>query len=105
MLQEDQKIQRGIFSFLTKQALSIAGMHQILMIYAQSKDMIRPKKNRLKWYSEVSHLANNDFPAFKSLYNKNKKNLSYDNSQSYNDWWNECNLDGSFAYNGVTEDF
>jgi hypothetical protein len=25
--------------------------------------------------------------------------------ESYNDWWNESNLDGSFAYNGVTDDF
>ena len=24
---------------------------------------------------------------------------------SYTMWWNECNLDGSFAYNGVTDDF
>lgn len=23
----------------------------------------------------------------------------------YNEWWDECNLDGSFAYNGVTDDF
>ena len=23
----------------------------------------------------------------------------------YDDWWQECNLDGSFAYNGVTDDF
>lgn len=26
-------------------------------------------------------------------------------SQSYDDWWGECNMDGSFAYNGCTEDF
>ncbi len=104
-MQEDQKLQRGIYSFLKKQRLSVAGMHKILLIYAQSKEMVRPKKNRLRWYAEVSHLANNDFPAFKSLYNKNKKDLFYDNSQSYDDWWGECNLDGTFAYNGVTDDF
>jgi len=27
------------------------------------------------------------------------------NKQSYDDWWQECNMDGSFAYNGITEDF
>ena len=25
--------------------------------------------------------------------------------KSYDDWWQECNMDGSFAYNGVTDDF
>ena len=24
---------------------------------------------------------------------------------NYRSWWNECNLNGSFAYNGVTDDF
>ena len=104
-MQEDQKLQKGIYSFLKKQRLSVAGMHQILLIYAQSKEMVRPKKNRLKWYAEISHLANSDFPAFKSLYNKNKKNLSYDYSRSYDDWWDECNTDGSFAYNNAADDF
>lgn len=23
----------------------------------------------------------------------------------YSEWWNECNTDGTFAYNGVTDDF
>lgn len=23
----------------------------------------------------------------------------------YSTWWNECNTDGTFAYNGVTDDF
>lgn len=105
MLQEDQRIQKGIFSFLSRQGLSIAGMQQVLTLYAQSREMTRPKKNRLKWYAEVSQLAQQDFKTFKNIYNKNKKNLSYDNSRSYDDWWNECNLDGSFAYNGVTDDF
>jgi len=25
--------------------------------------------------------------------------------QPYDEWWQESNLDGSFAYNGVTDDF
>jgi hypothetical protein len=29
---------------------------------------------------------------------KNKK-------ETYDEWWNRKNLDGSFAYNGVTKDF
>lgn len=26
-------------------------------------------------------------------------------SNSYNDWFNKCNTNGDFVYNGVTEDF
>lgn len=26
-------------------------------------------------------------------------------SYTYNDWWQQNNLDGTFAYNGVTDDF
>ncbi len=96
-------IQRGIFSFLSKQGLSVSGMRQVITLYAQTRDMKRPKAKRLEWYADVSKLANKDFPAFKKVYNKNKKNLSY--YESYDDWWNECNLDGSFAYNGVTSNF
>jgi hypothetical protein len=25
--------------------------------------------------------------------------------QTYDEWWQERNMDGSFAYNGVTDDF
>ncbi len=104
-MRENQKLQKGIYSFLTRQRLSVSGMHQVLKLYAESREMSRPKKNRLEWYSTISHLAQADFKTFKRIYNKNKKNLSYNNSQSYEDWWDECNTDGSFAYNGVTEDF
>lgn len=36
---------------------------------------------------------------FKQRPNKRRR------SRSYEDWWQECNLDGSFAYSGVTDDF
>jgi hypothetical protein len=30
----------------------------------------------------------------------------FDNSfHSYDEWWSEKNLDGSFAYNGITDEF
>ena len=32
-------------------------------------------------------------------------NERYSPAPSYDEWWSECNLDGSFAYNGVTDDF
>jgi hypothetical protein len=50
-------------------------------------------------------LGAKDFVEFKKLYNKNKKQLSYDYRQTYDEWWDECNTDGSFAYNNVTDDF
>jgi hypothetical protein len=104
-MKENQKLQRGIYSFLTKQRLSVVGMRQVITLYAKTKGVERPKEKRLEWYAKISMLAQHDFQAFKKVYNKNKKDLSYDNSESYDDWWNECNLDGSFSYNGVTDDF
>lgn len=98
-------IQRGIFSFMSKQGLSISSMRHVLTLYASTKDMTKPKSKKLEWYAEVSKVAQKDFLAFKKVYNKNKKDLTYTNSQSYGDWWNECNLDGSFAYNNASDDF
>jgi hypothetical protein len=54
-----------------------------------------------KWKKEivegVVHLSRLK-PFKKGTPQKNKK-------QSYDEWWQEKNMDGSFAYNGVTDDF
>lgn len=31
--------------------------------------------------------------------------ISWHKTRSYDEWWQERNLDGSFAYEGVTDDF
>lgn len=38
---------------------------------------------------------------FKVVYEKYPER----SSSSYDEWWEQNNLDGSFAYNGVTDDF
>ena len=103
MLKQNQRINRGIFSFLSRRGLSMAGMRRVLHLYAQSKDMNKPNKNKLEWYAKISEEAHSEFQAFKKIYNKNKHNIPH--YQTYEDAWSESNLDGSFAYNGVTEDF
>jgi hypothetical protein len=103
MLQEDQKIQKGIYSFLSRKGIAMSGMRYVLTQYALSKDEKKPKKNKLEWYAKISNLAQQDFVGFKKVYNKCKNKVVH--YQAYEDWWGECNTDGSFAYNGVTEDF
>lgn len=100
---DQPKINRGIYSFLSARGHDISTMNVVLTLYAQTIDMKRPKKNRRQWYADVSKLAQKNFKDFKKVYFDNKKNLVV--SQSYEDWWQESNMDGSFAYNGVTDDF
>lgn len=97
------KINKGIFSFLNNQGLTVHEMRRIIALYGLSINIKRPKKARFEWYENISNLAQEDFVNFKKIYNKNKEIKKKINS--YEDYWQECNLDGSFAYNGITEDF
>ena len=103
MLLENQKLQKGIHSFLAKKGIAMSGKRFVLAAYAYSLGMKKPKKNKLEWYAKISYLAQEDFPAFKKVYNSCKSKVNH--YQTYDDWWGESNLDGSFAYNGVTDDF
>lgn len=102
----EYKLDKGIFSFLAMRSHHLQTMYRILTQYAGTLEMSRPKKNRLRWYTQVSELAQMNFSEFKKFYNKNKQDFPvFDPNSSYEDEWQESNLDGSFAYNGVTEDF
>lgn len=103
MAQEKIKINKGIFNFLMKQGLNVPHMRHVLTLYAKTKDKTPPKKNRGQWYADISEEAQGDFKSFKKVFNKHKDKIPV--HQTYEDWWNECNLDGTFAYNGVTDDF
>jgi hypothetical protein len=103
MLAENQKLQKGIYSFLNKKGIAMSGMRYVLVQYALTRELKKPKKKTLEWYATISNLAQQDFAAFKKVYNKCKGNVKH--YQTYDDWWDECNTDGSFAYSGVTEDF
>ncbi len=97
------KLNSGIFNFLNKQGLSIHEMRRIISLYALSIGIKRPKKARLEWYSKITELAQNDFVNFKKIYNKNKEIKK--KIRTYDDWYQECSFDGSFAYNGVADVF
>ena len=98
------RINNGIYAFLSRQRLDVKGMKQVLEAYAKSINNPKPSgKNKNTWYAEISESAQGNFKAFKKVFNKAEKNIP--RRDSYADWWNECNLDGSFAYNGVTDDF
>ena len=97
------KLNSGIFSFLNRQGLSIHEMRRIISLYALSIEIKRPKKARLEWYSKITDLAQKDFSNFKKVYNKNKEIKKQ--IRTYDDWYQECSFDGSFAYNGVADDF
>lgn len=106
---EQYKIDKGIYNFFIKKGLSVSEMRRILALYALSKGIKRPKKfkNNIhamhKWYSEISIQAQAEFTAFKKLYNENK--IVTRRKDSYDDWYDEYSMDGSFAYNGVADDF
>lgn len=101
---EKIRINNGVFCFLSKQGCSIHSMRRILSLYALEIHSIkRPRKVNAEWYLIISDLAQDDFVSFKRIYNKNK--IIRKPIQSYNDWYDECSMDGSFAYNGVADDF
>lgn len=99
----EYKIDKGIYNFLINRGISMSEMRRLLALYALSKDVKRPKKNKHEWYSKISSLAQMNFAEFKKFYNKNK--LTSVRSQSYDEWYEESSMDGSFAYNGVADDF
>ena len=42
---------------------------------------------------------------FTVTYKPSQKTKAHWNNDSYGDWFNEQNLNGNFAYNGVADDF
>jgi endoglucanase Acf2 len=78
-------------------------MRRILSLYGLSINIKRPRRVKAEWYLNISNLAQQDFKNFKKVYNANK--VITNHVQSYDDWYDTCNLDGTFAYNGVANDF
>jgi uncharacterized protein YlxW (UPF0749 family) len=65
--------------------------------------LINEKKKSCKNEKEINQSVNDARKEINLKYGKGwRDRRSY---QSYDDWWNGKNLDGSFAYNGVTDDF
>lgn len=68
------------------------------------------KDSRRKAYIVDQACYENNFSKFLAIVTEKtgaqfKFNTKPKRKQNYNDWWQEANLDGTFAYNGVTDDF
>lgn len=100
----DDRIHKGIFSFLSNNGCDIHEMRRILSLFGLDIGLKRPKNCRKKWYAMVSEEANKDFKRFKKIYNLNKIRPKT-KTQTYDEWYEESSFDGSFAYNGVADDF
>lgn len=51
----------------------------------------------MHWWGTVKHNFKDDYSQVKIKYRPRRLD--------YNEWWQQSNMDGSFAYNGVTDDF
>lgn len=94
------KIQKGIFCYLNNRGLSVSQMRGAIKQFYKVND--QPISHT---FDQKQEYVCNNFSKFKK-YIKQTFVISYDSHMnSYEDWWEERNLDGSFAYNGVTDDF
>lgn len=98
------KLNTKTFSFLANRGLKLPEMRRILSLYAQEVHNIkRPRKVKAEWYVIISELVQEDFASFKKVFNKHKTRKK--TVSTYEDWYDTCSFDGSFAYNGVADDF
>jgi hypothetical protein len=81
-------------------------MEQIMSMYGKELGMEEPKRKKANHYIDVSNKIQEDFDSFKKFYNTFVNGVvPCSREMDYSEDWNEKNLDGSFAYNGVTDDF
>jgi hypothetical protein len=97
------KLNKGIFVFLNKNNLTLGGMCKVLVAFAQDMKLEVPEKKDNQWYEDMSDLAQDNFKKFRNVFNK-MPTLEL-RQQTYDEWYQEANMDGSLAYNGVTDDF
>lgn len=108
---DNEKINKGVYCYLLKKGCSLNDMKTALHIYASDLKLILPKDRHAKdaetnrWYSATSSVAQQDFEAFKASFFANKHKIISVKTQTYDDWFEEASMDGSFAYNGSAEDF
>jgi hypothetical protein len=67
----------------------------------------KQNKKEKRWNKTISSTGVVTFTRIKQSKHKNRKQSRKQKSayDAYSEWWSEKNLDGSFAYNGVTDDF
>lgn len=100
-------VQRGIWNLLfNKMNYSMEYIQSILTAYAEKcLDRKKPRRNRLKFYMEISTHAQQNFDDFMKFLKENYKNRYAGAVESYDDWYERASMDGSLAYSGVADDF
>jgi len=96
------KIQKGIFCYLNNRGV---GVHQMRWAIKQffKENYVHFENNQFTFEDKQQYACDN-FQNFKKFIKRTFINQQRDLS-SYEDDWNEKNLDGSFAYNNVSDDF
>jgi hypothetical protein len=90
----------GVFKWLRNRDHDVEIAKRILNDYAKHNELM------IKAPKRVAEVIQNDFSSFVEWYKKNKnKYPRFEKIETYDEWWSRKNLDGSFAYNGVTDDF
>jgi hypothetical protein len=99
------KIPKKIWLFFHKRNVGdICFMLAIMQGYHQKLTGINVKLNQEQIDTFKLEIYK-DFKSFKEYAIMRIKRKPYKANGSYNEWWNECNTNGEFAYNGVTDDF
>lgn len=97
----ENRLNKGVFSFLANKGLSLQEMRIILHKYALTLELPKPKKNRLEWYVILSDLAQDNFKSFrqyvKDLKITNRQRIYADSSYDDSDF-------GGYAYNNSADD-
>lgn len=87
----------------------------VLADYAKSKgleplpltDSAISNKRKRFWAALCADIQNGNWKDFHNFMLKypRKKRPKRVRRQSYNEWWQQCNMDGTFAYNNSADDF
>jgi hypothetical protein len=98
-------------NYLTRRGFTMHQAHKIIKRYGRQLK-IELAFGDQKYFDIVGDAIQEDFQKFRLFFNsvkadypQKKKPVRSNFSKSYDEWWQEKNLDGSFAYNGVTDDF
>lgn len=94
-------IQKGIFCYLNNRGLSI---HQMRWAIKQFfKENYVPFENNQFTFEMKQQYVTENFMAFKKFVKRIF--INNDGPTSYENYWQENNLNGGFAYNNATDDF
>jgi|GEM_PF-6499422 len=105
-------IQQGLYNLLViKKGISVEIVKQCLTEYSDrhiNRYNGKPCVDRNFILSCSSYFEN--FPKFLEIVTektgvKFSKRPNRKRKYSYQEWWDQCNTDGTFAYSGVTDDF